>query len=167
MEGVGERQQDVQTRRRWEAEGSACLGCACAGARALAAPPLSPPVFQESWGREERKLTGDGAIPVIPDEIAARALACQEVGAERPGRGRGWPEKSLANSFPTPSCLSAGDPRCGGGKGGSELGLEEGHLGGQQRPVTGGHLSPPAYGRLEAPRCPGGGPGAAESGFKL
>ena len=54
-------------------------------------------------------LTGDSAIPVIPDEIAARALACQEVGAARPGRGRGWPEKSLANSFPNPSCLSPGD----------------------------------------------------------
>ena len=108
------KESKTQTRRQREAEGSACLGCVCAGpalggARALAAPPLGPPVFQESWGREERKLTGDSAIPVIPDEIAARALACQEVGAEQPGRGRGWPEKSLANSFPIPSCLSPGD----------------------------------------------------------
>lgn len=47
----------------------------------------SSPVLQESWGRE-RKLTGDSAIPVIPDEIAARRLACQEIGVEWPGRGR-------------------------------------------------------------------------------
>lgn len=111
------KESKTQTRRRGAgAEGSACLGCVrvgpvrwAGGARALAAPPLNPPVFQESRGREERKLTGDSAIPVIPDGIAARALACQEVGAKRPGRGRGWPEKSLADSFPVPSCLSPGD----------------------------------------------------------
>ena len=33
---------------------------------------------RDGMGREERKLTGDSAIPVIPDEIAARALACQD-----------------------------------------------------------------------------------------
>lgn len=59
---------------------------------ALAAPPFIPPVFQESWGRE-RKLTGDSTIPVIPDEIAASTLACQEVGVVWLGRGRGWLKK--------------------------------------------------------------------------
>ena len=113
----GERKQDTDKETGGAgAEGSVCLGCVpvrpvrwAVGGRARAAPPRSPPVFQESRGREERKLTGDSAIPVIPDEIAARALACQEVGAKRPGRGRGWPEKSLADSFPVPSCLSPGD----------------------------------------------------------
>ena len=52
------KESKTQTRRQREAEGSACLGCVCAGpalggARALAAPPLGPPAFQESWGREE------------------------------------------------------------------------------------------------------------------
>lgn len=91
--------QETQTWRQWEAEERwwwgllhawgvhVCGVCALGGARALAAPPCSSPVLQESWGRE-RKLTGDSAIPVIPDEIAARRLACQEIGVEWPGRGR-------------------------------------------------------------------------------
>lgn len=58
---------------------SVCL-CVCALCLYWAVPrpwqlrPSIAPVSLESRGRE-RKLTGAGAVPVIPDEITARTLA--------------------------------------------------------------------------------------------
>ena len=67
-----------------------CVRCMCVHAYACVCTGGVPwpwhlqlsiaPFSQESWGRE-RKLTGDSAIPVIPDAITARTLA------RKPGRG--------------------------------------------------------------------------------
>lgn len=133
------------------------LSCWAESAEALAALHLQPSVTRRRGGEEEadrRQCDSSNS------RWNSSQAACQEVGAKRPERREDGRKQQIA--LVPSAAWPARRPRCGGGEGGSGLGLEEGQqcLSDQRTPVS---TSPR---EVEAPRCPGRGPRGAESGFK-